>query len=68
MQRQKAAWVILPIIAGPAGVALAKAHVIGPNPGTFLALGALATLSIGGIIYGFVEGPRIARDQRQIRN
>jgi hypothetical protein len=68
MQRKKAAWAILPIVTGPVGVALVKAHVIGPNPGTFLALGVLAFLSVGGIIYGLIDGPRVARDRRQIRN
>ena len=68
MQRKKAAWAILPIVAGSVGVALAKAHIIGSNPGTFFALGVLASLSVAGITYGFIEGPRIARDRRQIRN
>jgi branched-subunit amino acid ABC-type transport system permease component len=68
MQSKKAAWAILPIVAGPVGVALARMHVIGPNPGTFFALGVLASLAIGGIEYGFIEGSRAARECEQIRN
>ena len=60
MTRTKRAWAAVASIAAPLGAALARFHLIGPNPGTFFALGVLATLSIGGIAYGVWEGRRVA--------
>lgn len=42
-------------LAGVSGVALGKAGVVGANPPTFFALGVLATISIGGIVYGLAR-------------
>lgn len=68
MQRTKRGWATIAILAGPLGVSLARLHVIGPNPGTFFALGVLATLSVGGIVYGIKEGVRVARSRELIGN
>jgi hypothetical protein len=68
MQRTKMAWAALPMIVGPIGTILGRAHIIGPNPGTYFALGALAACCLAGIAYGFIEGARVAREGRQIRN
>ena len=68
MGKNKAVWVALSVASAPIGVALTKTGVIGANPGTFFALGVLACLSVGGILYGLVDGPRTAREGRRIGN
>ena len=64
----KRAWAALSILTGPLGVALGRLHIIGPNPGTFLALGVLATISLGGVAYGIHDGVRVARSRDLIGN
>ncbi|WP_206239340.1 hypothetical protein [Novosphingobium terrae] len=55
-------WSVLSAVLPPVlGVVLGEANVIGPNPQTFFGLGVLATISVGGIIYGVSEGLRSRR-------
>ena len=61
MDRRKQGWAVVGALAAPIGILLGKLHAIGPNPGTFFALGVLATLAVGGIIHGLREGVRMAR-------
>ena len=55
-------------MAGPVGVVIAKSHIFGPNPLTYFCLGVLATLTVGGTVYGVHEGRRIARTKSFISN
>ena len=68
MRRQRAAWALMPVMLAPAGIAIGRFHLIAPTPGMFFALGVLATLSAGGIIFGVIVGRRIARDGLTIGN
>jgi hypothetical protein len=61
MQRKKQIGAVVALSAVPIGGALGRLHVIGPNPGTFFALGVLATLSVIGIAYGVWDAVRSAR-------
>lgn len=54
---------LISVLAPIAGIAMAKTNVIGANPQTFFGLGVLAAISVGGIVYGLVEGARKVRDQ-----
>ncbi len=68
MRRDKAKWAAFALLAGPAGIAVAKLHLIAPTPGVFFILGAMATLCLGGIAYGVWDGPRKARAGTPIKN
>lgn len=68
MTRQKARWAVVAILAAPLGGVLGRFHLITPSPAAFFALGVLATLSIGGVVYGIREGQRAAAAGRLIRN
>ncbi len=68
MQRKKQVWAAVAVIAAPIGGALGRSHVIGPNPGTFFALGVLATLSIVGVAYGIWDARRATRSGEPIGN
>jgi hypothetical protein len=48
MQRKKRAWAVVAVIMMPIGGTIGRLHLIGPNPGTFFALGVFATLSVLG--------------------
>jgi len=68
MQRKKRAWALIAILAAPFGGALARLHLIGPNPGTYFALGVLAALCIVGIAYGIWDARRVVRSGEPIGN
>lgn len=68
MQRKKQAWAAAVVTAAPIGGAVGRLHLIGPNPGTFFALGVLATLSVFGVAYGFWDARRIVRAGEPIGN
>jgi hypothetical protein len=68
MHRRKAAWAMVAILSAPAGAALVRLHLIAPTPWTFVALGVLAALCVGGILWGFREARRVVRAGLPIRN
>ena len=68
MQRKKNAWVVCAIVAAPVGGVLARLHLIGPNPGTYFALGVLATLCVIGVAYGIWDARRVVRSGEPIGN
>jgi hypothetical protein len=68
MKPRNQLWAVMAVLAPSAGMIVGRAHLIGPNPGTYFALGILATLSAVGIGYGVREGRRLARDGRRIEN
>ena len=61
MQRNKQIWAVVAVTMGPIGGIIGRLNLVGPNPGTFFALGVLATLSVLGIAYGFWDARRIVR-------
>jgi hypothetical protein len=52
---------LIAVLAPAAGMAMAKANVVGANPQTFFGLGVLAAISVGGIVLGLIEGARKVR-------
>jgi len=64
MEKKKRILAAIAVIApslGALGVAVGRQNLIGPNPGTYFALGMLAALSIIGIAYGIWDAQRINR-------
>ena len=61
MQRKKQAWAVIVIAITPIGGTIGRPHLIGPNPGTYFALGVLAALSVLGIAYSVWEARRVVR-------
>ena len=68
MHRRKRGFVAIAVTAVSVGGALGRLDLIGPNPGTFFALGVAATLSVAGVAYGFWEARRIVRSGEPIGN
>jgi len=68
MRQDKKLWAVVAVLAGPIGAAIAKFHVIAPTPGMFFALGVLATLCIGGIVFGVRDARRVVRSGQPIGN
>lgn len=68
MQRTKNSWAIVTIVAASVGGLLSRLHLIGPNPGTYFALGVLATLCVMGVTYGIWDARRVARSAKPIGN
>jgi hypothetical protein len=68
MRRKEQVWAMVAVSATPVGGALGRLHLIGPNPGTFFALGILAALSAVGVVYGLREGQRARRAKEHISN
>ena len=61
MQRKKRTWAVIAIVITPIGGTVGRLHLIGPNPGTYFALGVLAALSVLGIAYGVWDARRVVR-------
>ena len=68
MRRPQTAWAIIAILCGPAGIAIGKLRLIAPTPGTFFALGVMATLCVGGVVFGIWDARRAAKSGRLINN
>ena len=61
MQRKKRILTVIAVSMMPIGGFIGSLNLVGPNPGTFFALGVLAALSVLGIVYGFWDARRIVR-------
>lgn len=68
MRQKRRVWAAVTIVAIPIGGTIGRLHLIGPNPGTFFALGVIATLSIFGIAFGVWDSRRVVRSGLPIRN
>ena len=68
MNRRKTAWALVAILSAPAGAALVRFHLIAPSPGAFVTLGVLATLCVGGMVWGVREAWRVVRGGLPIGN
>ena len=68
MRRKRTAWAIVAILCGPIGIAIGRLHLIAPTPGMFFALGVMATLCVGGVVFGIWDARRAAKSGRLINN
>ena len=69
-QRQELAAIVavMAIMAAPFGVAAAKANGIAPMPVMFFVLGVVATLCVGGIVYGIWEARKVVHNEFPLRD